>query len=466
MKNSRNNISTNKNSSIKVISLPIFGFNSIDYNMNNFFKNIRLILLMLLCFHTSKAQQDSASWRLSTPKQYSFIQTGKNTIHNAHKLAPAFKKLQVVKARKKMVMRIVHIGDSHIQADWITEVLRNGFQEYFGNAGRGIVFPYQLGKSNGPADLQSSSNVSWTHNRCAHPEIDIANGISGFGIHSSVPNAYVTIKLKQDSNSSSKGFNKLSIFLGKDSACYSINAPNLNSTITQCTRKNVDSPSLVFSTDSLLTEFTLSKNTSTHEPFSFYGALLERKDAPGVLYHTIGCNGVQYSQLINNKLFCDQLHGIKGDMYIVSLGTNEAQNAHINIETFLNDVDSFVRLIRHIAPNAPIVITTPPGSYFMKKNPNATLDKVSKALIHYCTEKDLAYWDLYGISGAYKGAVQWNNNGLMAKDLVHFNATGYQLQGDLLLHALAQAYNAYQKANPYKVNVVPKPSTPNTIIKK
>jgi lysophospholipase L1-like esterase len=412
-----------------------------------------LLLFPVFCF----AQSDSGKWVVPAAASYSFIHLTENTIFYHHKLTPVFEKLQKVKTTRRGVVRIVHIGDSHLQADMLTGILRKGFQQYFGDAGRGLVFPYQLAKSNAPSDIGSSSNVSWDYNRCAHPEICIANGCTGFGIHCADPNAYVNLVLKPV-DSVPQYFNHLIFFLGKDSACYTLTAPNLVKPISKHTWQNVDTPSMVINTDSLLSEFTITRcmdpDEQARDSFSFYGVSLERRDSSGVIYHTIGCNGTQYWQYDCNPLFCHQLRAIKGDLYIISLGTNEAQNMHPNQDSLIHYCDSMVRLIHSIAPHAPIIITTPPGSYYKKRKPNAAVDIVSRALIKYCREREIPYWDLYHMSNGYTGAVQWKRNQLLSHDLVHYNKEGYELQALLFLNAFADAYNNFNKSHPYKPPII------------
>src|SRR5574337_34106 len=119
---------------------------------------------------------------------YPFINSSINNISRGKELDSFFKKLFSLKTEGKArpddtvgrgTVSIVHIGDSHIQADYFTSVVRNSLQQFFGDAGRGLVFPYQLAQSNAPPDIGSFSNNIWQFNRVAHPEIPIASGISG-----------------------------------------------------------------------------------------------------------------------------------------------------------------------------------------------------------------------------------------------------------------------------------------------
>src|SRR5689334_10476240 len=100
---------------------------------------------------------------------YPFISTVFNRISNNSGLDSFYKKLHQLKLNGSGTVSIVHIGDSHIQADFMTAVVRNGLQDFFGNAGRGLVFPYQLAQSNSPDDIYSSSSIGWQFNRIAHP---------------------------------------------------------------------------------------------------------------------------------------------------------------------------------------------------------------------------------------------------------------------------------------------------------
>src|SRR5689334_4698676 len=105
--------------------------------------------------------------------KYPFISTVFNRISNNAGLDSFYQKLHRLKTSGSGTISIVHIGDSHIQADLLTAVVRNGLQDFFGNSGRGLVFPYQLAQSNAPDDIFSSSSTRWQYNRLAHPEIPI-----------------------------------------------------------------------------------------------------------------------------------------------------------------------------------------------------------------------------------------------------------------------------------------------------
>jgi hypothetical protein len=85
---------------------------------------------------------------------YPFIAFAENRIEQSAVLKPFFQRLQELENRKTHQVRVLHIGDSHIQADFFTGWLRYLLQKRFGEAGRGLVFPYRQAGSQNPCQRQ------------------------------------------------------------------------------------------------------------------------------------------------------------------------------------------------------------------------------------------------------------------------------------------------------------------------
>ena len=408
-------------------------------------------------------QMDTTKWTVPKPDHYAFINYEENTIMHHDKLDSVFSKLVALHATRKGHVNIIHIGDSHLQADGITSVLRNGFQAYFGNAGRGLVFPYPLANTNGPKDLHASSNAPWHSNRITNNSSPIETGICGYGMVSAHKDANVSIWLK-DENGNPEYFNRMVFFLGKDRQEYSLTDSNKGNQVSLSTLEGNNSPSLVYETDALLSGCSLTK--TTFGDYQFYGVSLERKDTGGVIYHTIGANGARYDQYANSSLFWEQLKALQGDLFIISMGTNEAQNPDLSEAAAAALCDTMIRRIREMVPGAPILITTPAGSYYKGKRPNAVLTRVTNGFIESAERNGAAWWDLYKISGGKKSAAAWKHSGLLGHDLVHYQPKGYQLQGQLLLSAFAKAYSNYARLHPFNPEpVVHKKALPKTTAK-
>lgn len=354
-------------------------------------------------------------------------------------LDPFYAKLVNLQKEKTGVVRIVQIGDSHIQADFLSAVVRNGLQKTFGDAGRGLVFPYQVARSNAPSDIKSYSNTGWRANRLAHPEIPLDCGISGFCIQSTRPAANVQLVLQPFADGTLSTFKHLKLFT--DSASSWLLRTDSNN-ISQLKHNETDSNKLWYDVllPSPVTGFTITTDPS-QSPQYFYGALLET-DLPGVIYNSIGVNGARYDHYNSSKIFWQQLPALEADLYIISMGTNEAQAASFDAVTFERNVRSFISNIRAVSPSASILITTAVDSY-KSGRPNKVLQQLNNFLASYTAANNIALWDVYRVTLGYNASRNWIRRGLMAKDRVHYTKEGYQLQGALLLDVLLKSYNQY-----------------------
>ncbi len=403
-------------------------------------KKTGIAIFVLLVSGSVLAQQipvdDNAPLR-----QFPGASTIFNRIFNNGKLDSFYQKLYTVKKTGKGVVNIVHIGDSHLQADFLSAVVRNNLQQFFGNAGRGMVFPFQLAQSNSPQDITSFSNVSWQFNRIAHPEIPIASGISGYTVRTSTTGAAFDLSLRPNAFGP-QSFSRLKFFTDGNSSSSWILQADQNTNPYLLRKEEGDT--------TLYAEIVLEYNSNSFSLATlpsgnakeFYGVSLENNN-PGVLYHMIGVNGVRYDHFNVANLFWKQLPALHADLYIISLGTNEAQRTDFDNAAFQHELDVFLQKIKTISPNAAVLITTAADSYYKKRRPNLVLRDLNISLFNYCSQKAIPIWDLYRITNGYGSAYNWVKRGMMNDDRIHFTGEGYRLQGQLLFNALAKGYNAY-----------------------
>lgn len=182
--------------------------------MNKWFL-IGVFLVSSFCFLNA---QDSIVVEQEKKRIYrSIVADSLLIVKNDSALHPFFEKLQALENGDINRLNIVHIGDSHIQADWLTGTMRNEFQSQFGNAGRGLVFPYKVAKTNSPPDVYSFSNTEWDRYRNIHQQTDYEVGISGHVIGTKDSAAILKIALNPKTDLDYK-FNKLTFLhpLGTD----------------------------------------------------------------------------------------------------------------------------------------------------------------------------------------------------------------------------------------------------------
>ena len=103
---------------------------------------LQFIGFFLLC-EVSHAQTTS-----QVVDVYPFIRDTINHLINDSSLSGFYKKLDELQNGERDKVVVVHICDSHIQADYFSGTMRELLQRKFGNAGRGLVFPYRAAKTN------------------------------------------------------------------------------------------------------------------------------------------------------------------------------------------------------------------------------------------------------------------------------------------------------------------------------
>ena len=150
-------------------------------------------------------------------RSYSFIDEPANRITNGTALQPFFFKLLQLENGEREKVTIVHIGDSHVQADLWTGKLRRLFQQYFGSAGRGLFFPFKLIGSHNPLDITTETNASWE----GHTNVFKSGppmGVMGAGMRTTQADFYINIMVK-DALPTDK-FNRITLFNQKGASAY------------------------------------------------------------------------------------------------------------------------------------------------------------------------------------------------------------------------------------------------------
>lgn len=369
---------------------------------------------------------------------YTFINPVIDTINNVAGLASFYQKLFKLKNGELQRVSIVQIGDSHIQPDLISREVRAGLQNFFGNAGRGLVFPYQVARTNGPLDVRSAASTRWQHHKISQLRSSSSAGLTGFSLNSAYGKSELRLTLKPDANAQKQTFDHVKLFVSK--GLWHVATTNNSSTVHQiATDDELDFETKEFSLGDSVNEISI--NAEKAKPY-FFGASLEKKDIPGVLLHTIGVNGARYEQYNKEPLFWRQLPKLEADLYILSMGTNEAFYNGMTEDVYINHVSEAISKIKTINPNAAVLLTTTAES-FKKGVRNPMIERLNLALRYYCNHLGIPLWDLYEITGGAGSSNEWLKHNLLQMDKIHYQQKAYSMQGALLFDALANGYNRY-----------------------
>ena len=388
----------------------------------------------------------------SLQARYPFLHTSANHIENATIGLQRFYQRLRQPGRQPAVLpgsrvSVVHIGDSHLQADEFSGRVRQELQRAYGSAGRGLVFPFRVAATNGsPSVRTASTSGKWRAKRVisAQPDSTLPVGLSGISLATADSGAAFTVRIPLAYWADFQ-FNRLTLLHqpGPTAFDWQVLAPHgrVLGTVTGTGRSVADSLPL----DSLRSQVTLrtTRRSPAQTSAVLYGLLLEN-GRPGVLYHTIGVNGAAVRHYNRAPLFFEQVSLLQPDLFIISLGTNDAFHAgEFEPTRFAAQLDTLVGRLRRRCPQAEFLLTAPADSYRARRYRNPDLARLSAVLRAYAQAHDLAYWDFAAVQGGYGSMGHWRAAGLALNDFVHFSSAGYDLQGLLLYLAIQDGFSAF-----------------------
>lgn len=378
------------------------------------------------------------------PADQSFIRLDKNVIEtfSPEVLDLFFHKMDSLIRYGRGKIVILHIGDSHIQADYFSGQLRKKIQEFIpgANGDRGLVFPYNIAKSNNPFNYRVEYSGKWETCRSIEKNKVCQCGVTGYQAYTSDSSAWLKIWFKT-LDYPPYVFNIVRIFSNYNQSSY-------KPVIVNSQVEYIDSVSnpgcVVFLLGNYIDTLMIRivKRDSLQRPFRLYGISLEN-DFPGLVYHAAGQNGADASCYSHCDLLEEQILALAPDLIIVSLGTNDANSAKFDPDVFRVNYENLIGRLHHIAPKASLLLTSPGDSYRKRRYPNKNIPVVADIINQTAKYYQQAFWDFYTVMGGYTSIVQWYKSGLTANDKLHFNREGYTLQGDLLFDAIIQAWEKH-----------------------
>lgn len=357
----------------------------------------------------------------------------------------------------KTPFSVLHIGDSHLQADISTGTIRDLLQYDYGNAGRGLLIPFKMAGTNQPWDYSISSMSKWHSEKLLRRPWNLNMRLTGIAIKPMVDENELFIGTRDDDDYDP--FNAFTIIHSGDINISSI--VNRNGDQVQFTERRIPGGTRV----SLAEDENGVTVAFESNGLTINGLILDG-NRPGIFYHAIGNNGATYASYSNIPHFGADIRMLHPQLIIISLGTNEAYGS-FNERSFTESLNRVVKEIQRTNPTATLLLTTPmesQKSYYTttyttvkrkvgrgKKRrtrevrvpkrvhhygANNTIREVRDAIINYGRKNHIAVYDWYSISGGEGASTIWLNNGLYGHDRVHNTAKGYRLSGFMLYSAL------------------------------
>ncbi len=375
-------------------------------------------------------------------------------------------------ARNKKV-RIMHYGDSQIEADRITSYLRNELQKKFGGYGVGLFPIIQVAR-------KMSVNTEYSENWKRYPGFGRKDStvthmkygaLMAFCRYAPIPasdiisdsinyEAWLKIKKPRASYARTKTYSQLKIFLSNSHSPikYKITADGVDMVV------GVIQPNTPFQT--LKANFT---NTPEEIIVTFNGS-----DSPDVYGVSLeGGNGIVMDNIplrgSSGTIFTKQNATTLSNMYanlspsliLMEFGGNTIP--YIKTEKGATDYGrwfkSQINFMKRLNPNAAIIVIGPGDMSIKEKTEYVTypfLENVRDAMKDAAISSGCVFWDMYEVMGGKNSMPKWvaAEPSLAASDYTHFSPKGAKKIAEEFNAKLFEMYNAYKYPNQKKEKTI------------
>ena len=399
--------------------------------------------------HGQNPENEYPIWPDAVSENYYWLHKELNSFqfYDRNVLQPLFQKLQQTDHTK---VTILHIGDSHVQADVFTGEIRSLMQSCYGDAGRGMVFPYSTGRTHTAIDYFSFHTGRWVYQKNveltpSNPYLALPIGVSGITSKTYDANASFRIKFKNPVNSEYK---RVRILCKRSSETFDfvLKTPSEELFVDTYDEESADTSNhyidviLKKGSEDLIVQ--MKKTDTGQNYFEIYGLSIETETSIGVLFHSVGINGAGLNSLLKEDLLTEQLSVLRPDAVVLDLGANDFWQRGMDRPAFESNLLMVVEKIRQYNPQVSIILSCSQDIYRGGYSIPDTRT-FSDLIKEFSRTHHTAFYDWYWIAGGRYSMLKWNSSLLSRNDLIHLSATGYQLKGNLFFEAYKNTYNWY-----------------------
>ena len=317
---------------------------------------------------------------------------------------------------REQTIRVVHYGDSQIEGDRMTFVLRRALQDRFGGNGVGLLPLYQT------LDVRTSLQTIQHANRTIAPKVYRAYGPTSYrrsdGLYGPMAQVYIMDNVK---------------VAGSEDLVWNIRT-RLNGPESRFTRIRIvaEQDSFVYIPDTVssytlhLTGKQLIYGISAETPTGIQVDNIPMRGCAGTIFTHIDSTALShYFDHTRTRLIIWQFSG-----NVVPYVKTDQQITH-----YVNRVKQQIRYLHQVAPAAAILMIGPSDMLYHEggqRKSYRVLPALDKALQTAAEEERAAYWSLFDAMGGAGSMNEWIQQGLAGQDGIHFTRNGADKAGQLL----------------------------------
>lgn len=351
----------------------------------------------------------------------------------------------------KKIYRVMHYGDSQIEMDRISSVLRQRLQELFGGSGPNMIPAIQRVSSISVSQSYSGGLTRYTvygdstTRRAPHNRYGVMTQFAQTNGQSNI--SFFKTKHSQAFDNV-KDISKVSLLIGNNSKGFKA---TLKADTMRFEPQVCDSVAKV----SLL-EWDLPVNvkrgTLTLQGNAEVYAIMLDGDY-GVAIDNVplrGCSGTIFTR-INKEVMQRSFEFTDTKLIILQFGGNRMPSIYNSksISNYMEEIDRQIDYFKEVAPQATLLFIGPADmgkSYNGKIGTWKGLPELNDSLKATALRNEVAYWDMFHVMGGEGSMAQYvkHKPALAGPDYIHFTFRGAQEIGDDLAKSLITYYHFYK----------------------
>jgi lysophospholipase L1-like esterase len=379
--------------------------------------------------------------------------------HDSTVLYTVFKAMRQLPASGQLI-RIMHYGDSQIEDDRMTSLIRSRLQDKFGGSGAGLVPASQLYPYEYSMVQQSSDN--WNRHLVYGPSDSMINhqrfgALANFCTLSSsstladtvTQTGWVSFRQSPYSYQNTRYFRQCRIFYGYNAE------PFINEIFTG--NQLIDAELIPASNKLKVIKWVFDNPVSNlmvqfrcKESPEIYGLALD--NTTGIAVDNIplrGCSGLIFTS-IDEQLLRDMYRELNVKLFILQFGGNVVPYIADKYAYYEKWFFRQIVRIKELCPGAAVLVIGV-ADMAVKDRDNfvsyPNLEKVIDAVKSATFKAGAAFWDMNKAMGGMNSMPVWVNANppLATKDYVHFTQKGSAVIAQMFYNAFIFEYHCYEE---------------------
>ena len=348
-------------------------------------------------------------------------------------------------------MHILYYGDSQIEEDRFSGYIREHLQSAYGGSGSGLCFVMPVAQWSYPKISYSENWLKWSCFNLPPKKTEICGPLAQSFLYEGGAASF-TINCNGDNAPAHQcAFNKIKLFYGYANESVKIKYFNNNELLL--------SDSIYSTAIITFKEYPVKYNTSVAFEFSgksplIYGVSLENYNK-GVYVDNIALRGSSgtFFNFIQPEMLTQFFNELNVGLIVLQFGGNAMPMIDSDGKAiqYGNFIDYQIKILRNINPHIPILFVGPAD---MSVNENGemithpylekTIDAIRKAVLN----NQCAFFDMYKAMGGRNSMPVWVNEGIAAKDYIHFSPVGARKMATFIYYSLMKDfYNLQEHKN-------------------